>query len=238
MRIVINHLTRMRAGYICAAGVEANTLQHVRPVLNDGALPFDLLARYGGPFDMARIVELGNPRPNRKKPHVEDRVVVPTQINSGHSLPPDEFWELLKRLGKTSLRDIFGPDLRATGQSSCVTDLGKGEVSLGCLRPRHTPSLRCTAVSGKPKIRIRFDDGEFAVSVSVTDLRLYGDDHITPDQVPLDKVHRRLQNGKAVILGVGLTRPITFPNTSEPNPVNWLQVTNIHFESDPIWQLG
>ena len=33
MRIVINHLTRMRAGYICAAGVEANTLQHVRPVL-------------------------------------------------------------------------------------------------------------------------------------------------------------------------------------------------------------
>lgn len=238
MKIVINHLTRMRAGYICAAGVDPESQRFVRPVLQEGALPFDLLTRYGGPFDVGREVELGATRPNPKRPHVEDRVIVPAGVKSRHTVPADEFWEMLRRLSKTSLSDIFGDALRATGHSSCVTDLGTGEASLGFLRPRHRPQLRETTTGGKPRIRLHFSDGSFNVIASVTDLRLYGDDHVTPDRPPIDRARRRLLNAEPVILGVGLTRPVTFPNAPEPEPVNWLQVTNLHFQSDPTWQLG
>ena len=68
MQLLINHLTRMHGGHICLAGVDLETRQHVRPMLANDPVPFYLLARYGGPFEMARIVDLGLPRhaPSRR----------------------------------------------------------------------------------------------------------------------------------------------------------------------------
>jgi hypothetical protein len=51
MQIVVNHLTRMQLGYICVAGVDVSSGQHIRPVLRS-RLNVDLLARNGGPFDL------------------------------------------------------------------------------------------------------------------------------------------------------------------------------------------
>ena len=56
MRIIVNHLTRMQPGYICVAGVDVSSGQHVRPVLR-GRLTTDLLTLDGGPFDIASLVE-------------------------------------------------------------------------------------------------------------------------------------------------------------------------------------
>jgi len=44
MKIVVNHLTRMKKGYICVAGVMSGTTTHVRPVLKT-QLSIDLLNR-------------------------------------------------------------------------------------------------------------------------------------------------------------------------------------------------
>ena len=240
MRIVVNHLTRMRGGYVCVAGVDPDTLEHVRPVLQHAALPFDLLARYGGPFDIARIVELGTPRPTPERPHVEDYVIVPSHARSRQSLPADKFWLLLRRLSKTGLREIFGSELKSLGQSSCGTDPGKGEASLGCFRPARTPQL-CylpKGPSGRPRVRIGICDGQFEVLPSVTDIRLYQEDHITPDRACVERISHRLQSGEAVILGVGLTRAFAGSAEHKTEPAHWLQVNNIHLESDPTWQLG
>ena len=76
MRILINHMTRMHGGHICLAGVDLDSRRHVRPLLANEPLPFYLLARYDGPFEMARVVDLGAPRPTPDPPHVEDYVFV------------------------------------------------------------------------------------------------------------------------------------------------------------------
>ena len=237
MQIAINHLTRMRAGYVCTAGVDLQTAGHVRPVLEDGALPFDVLARYGGPFEMAGLVDLGRPRPTPERPHVEDHVIVPTRVRALGSVPPADFWALLCRVSKTRLREIFGDELRRVGRSSCGADLGQGEASLGCFRPGVAPRLfyLTEGSSGRPRIRMRIDDGQFDVLVGVTDIRLYGDDHVTPDRAMVEKTAARMAGG-GVILGVGLTRG--YASTTEAEPIHWVQVTNIHLESDPTWQLG
>jgi len=45
-----------------------------------------------------------------------------------------------------------------------------------------------------------------------------------------------IERGPEMILSVGLTRP--FAPSSESEEVHWLQVNNVHFEDDPVWQLG
>jgi len=238
MRIVVNHLTRMGAGYICVAGVDMQTGNHVRPVLPDGPLPVDFLVRYRGPFDMARIVELGSVRSRPDKPHVEDCVIVPSRLKPLGTLPRAEFWELLQRLSKETLRALFGPDLVCVGGQAWAVHPGKGEVSLGCFRPKTRLRLeyRETGPSGKPAIRIAFRDAGIAVHAGVTDIRFYGDDHLTPRRDLVERAARRLQQPGGVILGMGLTR--AFASTPQGDPLCWLQVTNLHFEKNPAWELG
>jgi len=240
MRIVVNHLTRMRGGYVCVAGLDLDRNRHVRPVLPTGALPFDLLARYGGPFEMATLVELGISRPAPRPPHVEDHVIVPERTKSRGTLPPDEFWDLLNRIGKTRLRDIFGADLKSVGRSSCGTEEGKGRLSLGCLLPIRTPKLyyREKGPGGKTAIRIKIRDDDFDAILGVTDLRLYQADHITPDRAAIERIARLVTDAKTVVLGVGLTRPFAASSEHKDTPVHWLQVTNVHLADDPTWRLG
>jgi len=121
--------------------------------------------------------------------------------------------------------------------SSAGTEVGKGRASLGCLRPKRKPRLALFG-EGKfgPKIRAGIDDGEFDVWVSVTDIRLYQDDHATPDCTIVEEVRRRLHRPGAVILSMGLTR--AYAPSAEAKPLHWLQVNNIHLEDDPTWQLG
>ena len=239
MRIVVNHLTRMRGGYVCVAGLDLDGLRHVRPVMPEGALPFDLLARYGGPFEMATLVELGIARPAPRPPHVEDHVIVPERAKSRGTLPPDEFWDLLNRTGRTRLRDIFGADLKPIGRSSCGAEEGQGRVSLGCLLPIRTPRLyyREKGPGGKAAIRIRIRDDDFDAILGVTDLRLYEADHITPNRAAIERTGHRIAEGEPVVLGVGLTRPFAASNEQKDSPVHWLQATNVHLADDPTWQL-
>ncbi|HUT13479.1 MAG TPA: hypothetical protein VMY42_23530 [Thermoguttaceae bacterium] len=237
MRILINHLTRMRAGKICIAGVDVETRRHVRPVLGYEGLTAKLLARYGGPFDMARIVELGNPRPKPNRPHTEDHEFAPSRVRFRRNASAAEFWEMLRELGQSSLQEIFGGLLRDIGQSRWAADVGQGAASLGVLRPHGPPQLYLrTDRDRKPQIRIKLGDGRLEADAGVTDLRLYGPDHATPDADMVRAAARWIANSEGVLLGVGLTRK--FRPSDGSGYLHYLQVNNVHLEEDPAWRLG
>ena len=237
MRILVNHLTRMHGGHICVAGVEVETRRHLRPVPRSGGLSSHLLARYGGPFDMARVVDLGSLRGKPDKPHVEDRVFAPSRARFERSVSAHEFWDVLHYLAKRRLRDIFGSALRAVGRLRYGTDVGRGLASLGCFRPHSPPELYLTTGrEGKPQIRMKVSDGEIRADAGVTDLRLYKADHATPDPEVVRGVAKWIAESDCVILSLGLTRK--YRPSEDSDYIHWLQVNNIHLEEDPLWQLG
>ncbi len=241
MIIVINHLTRMREGRICIAGVDPQTSQHVRPVTKWGHLDGRLLAGRSldgreGPFNMAHVVDLGSVNPEPQKPHVEDHSFVPWKARFIERFRPEDFWALLYRMSRPSLKEIFGDELRVTDRQACGTAIGMGAASLGVLRPVNRPQiyLRREKNDAQPSVRMRIDDGQMRVDVGVTDLRLFGSDHVSLKETMVDGVDRRLQGTGAVLLGMGLGR--AFVSRSEKGSArHWLQVNNIHFEENPIW---
>jgi hypothetical protein len=236
MRIVINHLTRMHGGHICAAGIDVETRRHVRPVLAEEPLPFYLLAGYGGPFALGRILDLGWPRAAPAAPHVEDHVFVASCVKVIRTAAAEEFWRLLDETAEPSLRAIFGDVLAPVGRG-LAAEPGCGAASLGCLRSERPPELSLIpGRSGLPRLRLKFYDGRRAVEASVTDLRLCAEDHATPAEAAIRAAQRRLCESPQIILSMGLTRRYR-PAPDQPER-HWLQVNNLHFETDPLWRLS
>lgn len=237
MKIIVNHLTRMQQGYFCVAGIDVKTGKHVRPVMSGQRLQTGLLARYGGPFDIGVLVDLGAVTPMPQRPELEDHLFDPAMARAVDTDDPAKFWQRLQRVAHNRLTDIFGCALIRKGASSCAVDVGEGDASLGCLVPYTRPKIEIRTQEGMPdKIRMRVSDGVFDLDLGVTDIRFYGADHINPDPKIVQRVAKRLQGGTDVILGVGLTRPYT--SSRDFPPVHWLQVNNIHLADDPLWQLG
>ena len=236
MRIVINHLTRMQPGNMCVAGVDLATGRVVRPVWGVN-LRTKNLRRHGGVFDIGCVVDLGWTQPCGERPHIEDHRFKPERARVVETWPAERFWKLLEQHARPALADIFGPELTPRGHRSCAIDRGRGRVSLGCLRLPGTAHLYVGHRAGRPhKVRIAFSDGQFDVDVGVTDIRLYGADHVTPNVDLVSRTAERLQSAKGVILSVGLTR--AFTSSDEYPPLHWLQVNNLHFADEPCWQLG
>mgnify|MGYP005839339089 FL=1 len=235
-QLVINHLTRMEPGRICVAGLDPATGQHRRLVLPHQHLKTDTLARYGGPFDIGHVVVCRHGRPKPRPPHVEDYLIPLSQITLQGVVEPAHYWDLLKQVSKTSLREIFGPDLKRLGAASYGTTAGQGQASLGCLRLRKRPELSLGGRPEYPQVRLRFTDGELQVEAPVNDLRLYGENHYSPLPQQLAAAQERLRTSRGVILSLGLTR--AFAATPEQLPVHWLQVNNLHCQEQPLWRLG
>ena len=236
MRIIVNHVTRMQHGYICVAGVEPHSGQHVRPTLNGKLrLTDSLLTTHGGPFDMASLVELGAVRPVGEAPEVEDHQFSGVEARAIGVVSPADFWRLLQATARDRLADIFGPDLQQNG-ATCVVALGKGIASLGCLALASRPRLVIYEGAGAPSPRLQFTDGAFELTAAVTDLRLYERDYTTLRREVIDSLNERFEQGTRVILSVGLTRPWQKPG--EPEERHWLQVNNIHVKDQPVWRLG
>ncbi|HEX5442144.1 MAG TPA: hypothetical protein VFW76_14745, partial [Ktedonobacterales bacterium] len=93
MRIIVNHLTRMQPGYICVAGVDLQTGKHVRPV-QLGRLSRTRLTRFGGPFDIATLVDLGRVEYVGAAPKVEDYRFSFDEAHPYFVAAPRDFWYL------------------------------------------------------------------------------------------------------------------------------------------------
>jgi hypothetical protein len=85
-------------------------------------------------------------------------------------------------------------------------------------------------------IRIRLRTGKIPLNLSVTDIRLYGPDHVTPDPAAVEAAQRRLITSDEVLLAVGLTRAYSDWLSNQP-PLHWLQVNALHFVEEPIRRL-
>jgi hypothetical protein len=229
MRVVVNHLTRMRQGFICVAGIDVATTRHVRPE-SFGQLPATLLARNGGPFDIAASVELGPTTYIGIPPQVEDYRFDPIDTHQQTFLTADEFWRMLQQVTQGQLMDIFGMQLKMHARA-CAVDVGTGSASLGCLAPKGRPVLRIETFD-KPTIKIEFTDGTLMPKLSVTDLRLFEHDQQTPRKALVDDINARIRAGVAIVLSVGLGRKWKKPGDTEER--HWLQVNNIHLEDNPL----
>jgi hypothetical protein len=234
MVIVVNHLTRMQKGFMCVAGLNLDTLAHVRPMLRQ-QMRTRFLVRNGGPFDIGCVVDLGRTRPIGQPPETEDQLFFAKNASRRDCLPADQFWQLLTRVAKGKLGEIFGKDLVQRGRESYAVDVGHGTASLGCLTTHNRPHLIVQQKEGRQRIRMAFHIGDFPFNLGVTDIRLYAADHVTPNHEVIYRTEQRLQAAGEVILSVGLTR--AFKKTADTPALHWLQVNNIHFQDDPCWQL-
>ena len=103
MQILVNHLTRMQPGYVCAAGVDVNTLNHVRPVLRYGRLTTGLLKPNGGPLDIGSVVDLGPTADAGRPPELEDRYFDPARAAWLFDDGADDYWDLLEEMAREDL---------------------------------------------------------------------------------------------------------------------------------------
>ena len=223
MQIIVDHLTRMQAGYICVAGINIANNQHVRPVLRS-RLPVELLALHGGPFSMAALIDLGQVRYCGSAPEIEDHSFNLQNIRNRGIIPTEQFCQRLQIVAKSSIAEIFGPALQQV-KRSCVVDARTGTASLGCLLPAAPPKLLMNSYG---RLRVAITDGKFDPILSVTDIRLYQDDHTTPREDLIEQINKQMQDGRPVILSVGLTRP--FRPHDDSIEQHWLQVNNIHLQ--------
>jgi hypothetical protein len=236
MKIIIDHLTRMSSGFICAAGIDPETGQHIRPVLRGNqSFPVTKLAIHGGPLAISAIVDLKGAILTPVKPEIEDHLVFQLLMRRAGSLDDGDFWELLAQRSHTRFSTIFGSDLVHDGQSCTVTP-GSGLASLGLLTPSQSPRISVRQrPNGRSGVRLSVTDGDVYCDLSVTDVRLYRDDNIgnwIPHLAVVQRVSHALQEGEPVVLAVGLTRPFSGSNGK---PRHWLQINNIHFPDSSIF---
>lgn len=231
MRVLINHLTRMRKPYVCVAGIRADGA-HVRPVLRCWQLNRALLQSKGGHFSLGAVVDLGSVVPRPTPPEVEDVVFVPDQVKLVKTLEGDEFRTQMAKVAKSSLQQIFGDELGRMSRTAAAVPEGRGKASLGVLRVNHGVTLHSEERLGEAAIRCTFRDrGLGELSLKVTDLRLWKEDQITPDRSRISAVSSQLAG---CMLSVGLTRARSY--SSYPGPQHWLQVNNVFPDSDPLWR--
>ena len=233
MQIVVNHLTRMQAGCMCVAGIDLETRLHVRPVL-DRQMTIEMLSVHGGPFDMARVVELGETRFVGRVPEVEDQWFEAASARHVGEMAGEEFWRLLEGIAQEKLGAIFGPDLARVGPTCAVTETG-GLRSLGCYWAGGG-RLFVDDSHERPRVRFSWRAGDQALTVPVTDIRLYGEDHVTPSRATIGWLAERLAAEPRVLVSVGLSRP--YRKTAGDPPRHWLQINNFHLKEHPCWSLA
>lgn len=218
--MVINHLTRMRSGHICVAGLQDG--QHIRPIRPHGHWSRRHLAPPFG-FAVGAEVTLGATQPAGSAPEVEDvRVQTEASVTSVRRLRDDEFWDLLNAAAVNSTSAIFGGTITRGRGGSAFVPLGQGIASLGCLR-----ASAAELIIGGDRVRVEMADPELGtLNLSLTDLRICDADH-RPVRARAVTVAKRLAMGGDVILSVGLSRP--FAPAGGDAACHWLQINNIHF---------
>ena len=223
MRIVVNHVTRMSAPRICVAGIDPDTLEHVRPT----TLPYDpitrtLLRTSGGPFGMGAVVELGDAEPAPTPPEVEDHRFETAQARHLEDLDGEAFLELIDVVSAPDLSSAFGPKLERVGWKYAV-EVESGECSLAVVRAQQRLDIEIEPRFGR--LQVRFEDVEPHTYLPVTDARFYEPDQKTIRTTIVENVRARLRRGVDAFLMLGLARPYRAANDDRER--HWLQLNGI-----------
>ncbi len=230
MRIVVNHVTRMRAPRICVAGIDVETGAHVRPTTPASApLTRSLLRPAGGPFGIGAIVDLGRVEPRPSPPECEDHRFRPSRARHIEDLSAADFLDALSRVSAASLEDGFGPSLERVGWKYAV-EAGAGDRSLAVVRAVRRPVLDIDRTYGR--LQLRFNDSDPPAYLPVTDLRFYETDQATICRDLVADVARRLKAGVDAYLMLGLAR--AYRAQDDDRGRHWLQLNGLCLADRPV----
>jgi len=229
MQITVNHLTRMRESRICVAGIDAATLEHIRPTTRaEDPITRDLLRESGGPFGVGAVVELGPVTPWPRLPESEDHRFRTTSAWRVRDLTDDEYLALLDDVSTTGLEDAFGPELERVSERKYAVEVGRG-----------TRSLAVLAVAGKPwlgvnrwgKLELALRSPDPGCILPVTDLRFYEADATIKSDLVAD-ANRRLRRGVGAFVMLGLAR--AWSKSAEEPARHWLQANGLCLADRPV----
>lgn len=232
MKILVTHLTRMKLDHICIAGLDIANGKHVRPIKNPTFIRADLIAGIGC-VDLGRLLELKFPEARSAAPEVED--VLCTRLLPAGEVTSEAFWQRLEAANQPDLVTAFGADLieYATSDGPTLTlRPGTGLASLAVFSPDVQPTLRLKENGDRSSIRLSCLIGGTRLDLPVTDLRLHREDG-SPDLSQIEKLGALLAEGNKSLLCLGFGR--AFKGRNQVDAVHWLQVNNIHMQSDPLW---
>lgn len=221
MRLIVTHLTRMRVGFVCVAGMVPSTGAHVRPVVPGRRLRRAEIEIGGSEIVVGTELDLGTVTPVPSPPEVEDHAFVPSDARRVRDWPSADLASFLRSHAASSLHDIFGTSLEADGATASMA-VGAGPASLGCLAPTVRPTV---SIDAYDKVKLALEDGGKRYSVTVADLRLYEADQKTPDTAAVRRLQAELEGESEVFLAVGLSRPFAKAGGA---PRHWLQINNVH----------
>ena len=221
----------MRGLHICIAGIERESRQHLRPVIDrrKARMGRDLLAEQGGPFELGAVVELGPVSPHPVPPAIEDHRFRPERARRIGRLAPDRYLELIDSVSHRNLRNAFGPDLKRRAGRKYATDLGKGERTLACLRLRGPLALEIDRFG---RLHLRFEQAGRTTYAPVTDLRFYEEDQSTLRHDLIDEVSARLRRGVGSWGMFGLGR--AWKASDDDDERHWLQLNGLCLEDRPL----
>lgn len=231
MRIVMNHITRMTAPRICVAGIDIETLEHVRPTTSPSdPITRVLLRQEGGPFRIGATVDLGAVRAEPTPPENEDHRFETSQVRYVTELAAHDFLHALDAVSCASLEEGFGPDLKRVTAWKFAVEAGKGDRSLAVIRARRRPVLEIDDRYGR--LQLRFNDPDPPTYLSVTDVRFYEPDQKTVRVDVVDDVVRRIRTGVGAYLMLGLARATQMPNDDRER--HWLQLNGLCLVDRPV----
>jgi hypothetical protein len=230
MRIVVNHLTRMRAPRICVAGIDIETLEHVRPTTPAyDPITRPLLREEGGVFRIGSVVDLGAVTADPTPPENEDYRFQTDRARHVEDLSDEEFVAVLEEVAAANLEEAFGPALERVRWKYAV-EPGHGERSLGVVKPRSRPRLEIDERYGN--LQLRFDDPDPPTYLRVTDVRFYESDQSTIRRAVVDDVAKRLRSGVDTFLMLGLGRAHQVSNDDRER--HWLQLNGLVLVDRPV----
>jgi Protein of unknown function, DUF488 len=219
---------RMKSPRICLAGVDMQSLEHVRPTTYASEpITRELLRQEGGPFEMGAVVELGSTQASPTRPETEDHRFRTTNARFVEVMDGDEFLTLLGLISSPDLSSAFGPALERL-QRNYAVERGSGDRSLAVVR---APKRCDLEVDRYGKLRLQMDDVRGQANVSVTDLRFYREDQKTPRDRVVQSVRLRLKRGVAAFLMLGLAR--AYRARDDDRERHWLQLNGLCLEDRP-----
>lgn len=219
MRIIVNHVTRMKTPRICVAGVDAETFAHIRPTTPaTDLITRTLLRENGGPFGVGALVDLGPVTAEPSVPETEDHGFVSANARHIKDITDDEYVGVLRQVSAPTIEDAFGPDLECVNYRKYAIEAARGTRSLAVVRLRGSPRLRSDDWG---KVLLELDHPDTPCSLPMTDVRFYESDQKTIRDDMLDDVNSRLSAGIDAFLMLGLAR--AFVATGYDRPLHFLQ---------------
>ena len=234
LRILINHLTRMRSEY-CIAGIDIYNRKHIRPRVFDGIINKEHLEENSGLISLGSIINIENIIPESNPPQTENISFKMEDVKFIRKVPKSEFWYWLSQNAKDSLDSLF-PELirnKVTGSAGVLPKTGN--KSLGVFKPTKISmgAQKNTFSFPARKLRLNISDEiEGNLNLICNDYRFYEANYtfsnnltFTPNYDLFERTIERFEN-ETPLLSLGLTKLY--------NGKHWLQINNIYFESDSI----